>query len=235
MQLFELGEPVGGEQLPGLPITLTPEPRILFGFSPTGEEFSIPLGASLAKAAKRGVELNPETRLLAADLVLHHTSQEPMFIREKDWDQRTNTNRAALVHLYTGVGEGGVLTLTGPTGAPVVIPGERPEVRRPWLPFSEAAGVKVISDHITEVDENGVVRWKEECDKPPFLVLTMLRGATFRVMRSGEIEDAPKEFTVHWNGSGLITTIMQRKQPYDQRRPRQVAKREQLRPADAVS
>lgn len=210
MELFQLREPSDGKELPGLSVLMEPEPHVSFGALPSGDIYSLPLGRSLSEMAKLSQELSPDFLLRAADITPRKTDGRPVLIREKGCDNPHNRRRSALIHLDTAVGEGGDLILTGPRGAPELRDGDPPEVIRPWLPFNQAAGVGVLNNELLVIDDSGVVRWQDG-EGVPFLVISLCRGASFRVVRTGDLHGAPGEFTVYWDGTELRTTIMGRR------------------------
>jgi hypothetical protein len=65
---------------------------------------------------------------------------------------------------------------------------------------TEAVGVTVIAEE--EIQQNGA-RWKE-------MVLLLLPGASFRVVRGGDMREKIPEFSVRWNGYKLRTVIPER-------------------------
>lgn len=213
MQLFELREPSNSVEAPGIPVRLDPAPHVHFGNVPGVGPFNIPLFGVLAENAQHALKQDPAHLLFAGEL---HAKEGEVFLRsEPNWNKYANKNRGALVHLNTEVGENGKLILTGPRGRAELVQedGQRPWVVAPWLPFSEAVGVSLLTDDVCEVTATGEVRWKEEHRKEagtPFLLLTMLKGASFRVIRTGDLQGAAREFVVTWTGFELITKVFTR-------------------------
>lgn len=208
MQLFQLREPTGACEEPGIPVEIDPIPHIFLGTTATGLPYRLPLSKQLAQGAKAARRIDPRLRLLAADIIPKREGNAPLLVPEWGWD-RAKARRAALLHLDTSAGVGGRLILSGPHGAPTVLEEDtRKVVRRPWLPFKDAAGVFILSDDVAEIEDDGVVRWKEgdsAVEMQPFLLVALLKGASFRVVRTGDLDGAPSEFTVHWDGHHLRT------------------------------
>jgi hypothetical protein len=213
MQLFHIQDPANGPQLPGLPVFLEPEPHVHLGKTPSGQDYAIPLGRKMAEFAQLAIEVDPENKLLAADLILKRDDQQKkILIQERGWNNPyMRKARWALVHLEAGRGEGDALLLTGPKGLPELVETDsKTEVVRPWLPFSEAVGVYLVSDDVCSINEFGIVKWKETGGESSFVTLTMCKGASFRVVRTN-FKDQPQEFTVSWNGHNLHTNVMRRR------------------------
>lgn len=210
MQLYQLREPTGALEAPGIPVEVHPVPHIRLGKKLDGSLYKLPLSTQLAEGAKIAKNIDPEVKLVAADLREKFGDGSPILVPEWGWE-KPKARRPALLHLDTEAGVGGKLRLTGPHGAPEVLDAKsRGEVRRSWLPFSEAAGVTVISNDVAEITDDGVVRWKEqteEVEHQPPLLLMLLKGASFRVHRTGELCGAPAEFTIRWDGTNLHTQL----------------------------
>lgn len=73
-------------------------------------------------------------------------------------------------------------------------------IKRFDKPFSEAVGVTVIAEE--EIVQDGA-RWKE-------MVIMLLPGASFRVVRGGDMHERVPEFSIRWNGHKLRTVIPER-------------------------
>ncbi len=214
MQLFQLREPSNCVESPGLPISKSPQPHIFLGTLPSGDPYILHLSGSLSEGA---IDAPSSERLLAGEFVKRRGDGAPMLVREMGWMDPSRRRRAALIHLDTSVGEGGKLILTGPHGAPELLDSEdRPEVARQWMPFKDAPGVFLLSEDVVDVSDGGVVSWKEGVEESgtPFLLISMFKGASFRVMRTGDLDGAPSEFTLYWDGFSLRTSITERRKRF---------------------
>lgn len=236
MQLFQLREPSDGTEFSGFPVTLEPNPHVSLGVTPLGEKTILSLGNTLATYASTAAEF--DLPLCRADLWQTKTGMT-VLVRERQ------KGLGALVHLDTSFGTGGSLYLTGPNKV-----GHLQEFKhngkfnkelclkavvREWLPLKDTAGVQVLSDDVG-ISEDGEVSWKKgvaDDNHTSFpLLIGLFRGASFRVKRTGDIEDAPSEFLVSWSGYALTTKVL--RGVNDIRRPRHLDKEEQTHAVHGV-
>jgi hypothetical protein len=117
---------------------------------------------------------------------------------------------AALVNLHVAPGVGGAVYLSGERRVASAVWADGKEGRHPCVTTSweQWPPVGVTTDPAVEIEHTG--RIKAPPDTPVPLVLGMIRGASFRVYRTGELDGAPREFVVRWTGKKLQTIIYRR-------------------------
>jgi len=119
-------------------------------------------------------------RVAIDELDLASRESESRLVREAN-----ARDRRALVAVETVAGEGGSTALYSNL-IQETLDQKRRRVIRTARPLADAAGITVIAEAITDTGPN----W----------LLALEPGASFRIVRSGDLGDAPPELVVLWNG-----------------------------------
>lgn len=223
MKLFTVSEPIPGDGLvrPGIRVFANESPMGLRWGSLTQTDMKI---LPLCRTQYRAVRGAVESALINADgaciLVRADVVSGPKGLRldiEKDErDQR------AFIYVCTrtlagDTARGGGQRGEGPDDAIPntvvltsnesnhVVDGAGPRDRVRWAhkPFSEAVGIERLDTAL--LTEDGAT-WNE-------VLLVLQPGASFRVVRGGDIRDLVPEFTVIWTGHRLRTAVHERYRP----------------------
>lgn len=215
MKLFTLSEPIPGDGLvaPGIRVFPNESPMGLrWGASTHAEQRVV----ALCKAQYRAVRGAVDSRLISAEgaciLVRADVSAVAKGLRfdleKDDRDQRAFvyvcTSTLAGEHGRVGAPDDAVpntVILTS-NEASHVVDGSGPRDRVRWAhkPFSEAVGIDRID---TSLLTEGGATWNET-------LLVLQPGASFRVVRGGDVRDLVPEFTVIWTGHKLRTAVHER-------------------------
>jgi hypothetical protein len=180
----------------------------------------VPICKAQYKAVKAMVEakkISNDTpcRLVRADITIDERGVR--FELEKDpSDQR------ALIYIYTSTQAAGNAMSRGSAPEDAVPNAvmltsnearhitESGRVKRVHPPFSEAVGIRRIDATILT---DGEATWNEA-------LLELDPGASFRVVRGGDVRDLVPEFLVTWNGFRLRTVVPERyRSRMDEARP----------------
>lgn len=221
MKLFTVSEPVPGDGLvrPGIHVPLNESPMGLrWGALPAQDGMKI---LPICKVQYRAARAAVESRLIRPDgaciLVRADVVSGPKGLRfdvEKD-----DRGQRAFVYIRTSTAAGDSTRGAGQRGegpedavpntviftsneASHIIDGEGPRGRVRWAhkPFSEAVGVERLD---TALLTEGGATWNEA-------LLVLQPGASFRVVRGGDVRDLVPEFTVIWTGHRLRTAVHSR-------------------------
>lgn len=215
MKLFTVSEPVPGDGIvkPGIDVLPNESPMGLrWGATTPAEMKVLPLCKAQYRAVRGALEaglIDPESpcRLVRADIA--NVKERPRFEIERDErDQR------AFIYICTSTAAGeaprgstpedampNAVTLTSNNTLHISEgTGPRDRVRWVYKPFSEAEGIERIDVALLTA---GGATWNEA-------LLVLQPGASFRVVRGGDVQDLVPEFLVIWTGHKLKTVVHDR-------------------------
>jgi hypothetical protein len=218
MKLFTVSEPRAGDGLvvPGIRIFPSESPMGLRWGSAAREDSKV---VPIAKAQYRAVRGALEAHIITPDTACHLVRADVVDAGEKGLKfelEKDESDQRALIYICTrtlATGEGmmrggapddavpNAVTLTSNEALHVDNGrGPRDRVQRVHKPFSEAVGIERLG--VSLVSEDGAT-WNEA-------LLVLQPGASFRVVRGGDVRDMVPEFVVTWTGHKLRTVVPER-------------------------
>lgn len=220
MKLFTVSEPVPGDGLvrPGIRVFPNESPMGLrWGSSTQAGMKVLPLCKTQYRAVRGAVESNLISAEGACVLVRADVVSGPKGLRfDVEKDER---DQRAFIYVCTSTLAGDATRSGGQRGegpddaipntviltsneASHVVDGAGPRDRVRWAhkPFSEAVGIERLDTAL--LTEEGAT-WNEA-------LLVLQPGASFRVVRGGDVRDIVPEFLVIWTGHKLRTSVHER-------------------------
>lgn len=216
MKLFTVSEPVPGDGLvrPGIRVFPNESPMGLRWGSSTQDDMKV---LPICKTQYRAVRAAVESHLISADgaciLVRADVAMGPKGLRfDVEKDER---DQRAFIYVCTSTLAGDIPRSGGRGEAPDdaipntviltsneashVVDGAGPRDRVRWAhkPFSEAVGIERLATALLTAEG---ATWNEA-------LLVLQPGASFRVVRGGDVRDLVPEFTVIWTGHTLRTAV----------------------------
>lgn len=218
MKLFTVSEPLPGDGLvvPGIRVFPSESPMGLRWGAATREASKV---VPICKAQFRAVRGLLEAKIITPDTACHLVRADVVDAGEKGLKfelEKDEADQRALIYVCTRTLAAGDAIVRGGMPDDAVLNtvtltsneakhldggrGPRDRVHRAHNPFSDAVGIERMG--VSLVTEEGA-SWNEA-------LLVLQPGASFRVVRGGDVRDLVPEFVVTWTGHKLRTVVPER-------------------------